>query len=91
MKTYQVTGKPNELWFTNYDRLDEEILFQQIKERLMAIPDVVIGAKKIGPSEDFYECSFAKKPFQLCFDLDYGTSIYAQDTAVLDKLTKYFN
>lgn len=90
VKTYQVTGKPNELWFTNYDRLDEEILFQQITEKLKSIPGVVIGTKRIGPSEDLYDCAFGKNSFQLCYDLDYGTSIYAEDTAVLESLSKYF-
>lgn len=37
MKTYQVVGRPNEPWFTNYDRIDEEILFQQITEKLKSI------------------------------------------------------
>lgn len=45
----------------------------------------------IGPSEDFYNCTFCKKPFQLCYDLDYGTSIYTGDIGTLEYLSKYFH
>lgn len=50
----------------------------------------MIGVKKLGPSEDFYDCTFCKKTFQLCYDLDYGTSVYAEDIGVLESLCKSF-
>jgi len=90
MKTYQMNGKPENLEFTNYERIDEEELFSKVYERLKENPDISIGKKQMGPSEDFYECTFSDASFTLFFDIDYGPSIYAENPEVIKELIQYF-
>lgn len=90
MKTFQMDGKPEILEFTNYDREDEEILFDKIMKRLNSNPGIVIGKKQMGPSEDFYSCTLDGLPFTLCFDLDYGPHIYSENSEAIKQLIKYF-
>lgn len=49
MKVYQRSDKPNKIGFTNYDCIDEEIIFQNAMEILKNNKNVVIGEKSIGP------------------------------------------
>lgn len=86
MKTYQVNNKPKDLFFSNYDRVDESILFQQVLEKLENNQNVQIGAKKELPSEDLYECKIGDSAFWLIYDIDYGTSIQVEDIETISKL-----
>lgn len=90
MKTYQISGKPDVLEFTNYDREDEEVLFRKIYSILENSENIVMGSKRIGPSEDFYECKIYGLPFTLIYDVDYGTSIKAAKDKTIQKLTEFF-
>lgn len=91
MKTYQITGRPEILEFTNYERIDEEELFSKVYERLKESPDIDMGKKQTGPSEDFYECTLSDVPFTLFYDIDYGPSIYAKSPEVIKELIQYFD
>ena len=91
MKAFQSDREPKNLYFTNYDRVDEEVHFQQIFTKLKADPSISIGKKQIGPSEDYYDCKISNSPFTLCYDIDYGTSVYAEDTEAIKKLLNFFN
>lgn len=86
MKTYQVNNNPKELFFTNFDRVDEFILFQQVLEKLENNQNVQIGAKKVLPSENLYECKIDDSAFWLLYDIDYGTSIQVEDIETISKL-----
>lgn len=88
MKTFQMDGRPDVIEFTNYDRIDELELFKGILSKLQNSPDVEIGKKEIGPSEDYYHCFLSGKPFMLIYDLDYGTRIWSDQPEVIDKLIK---
>lgn len=90
MKTYQIDGKPNDLWFTNYDRVEEEVLFQSVMDKLNLNPDIHVEKKQTGPSEDFYQCSISGLPFILLYDLDYGVSIKSESQLAIRKLKEYF-
>lgn len=90
MKTFQMDGKSEILEFTNYDREDESVLFDRIMKRLKDNPGIVIGKKRMGPSEDFYNCTMDDLSFTLCFDLDYGPHIYSENPEAIKKLIKYF-
>lgn len=90
MKTYQLDNKPNMLGFTNYQRIDEEELFNGILSCLQDNPDVEIGVKKTGPSEDSYHCSLSGSSFTLLYDIDYGASIYCDKPDTMQELIRLF-
>ena len=91
MKLYQMSNEPNRLGFTNYERIDEEILFQDILTQLKSDSRVEVGEKQIGPSEDYYYCNINGRPFILFFDIDYGTEIYSNDVDALRELKEMCN
>lgn len=88
MKTFQMNGKPEVIEFMNYDRISEKELFRQVFERLENLDEVTMGSKKIGPSEDIYECSFLGEPFTLFYDEDNGSSIYCDNLNTIHRLMK---
>ncbi len=90
MNTYQIDGKPEILGFTNLKRVDEEEFFAGILEKLKENPNISVGEKKTGPSEDTYECSISDIPFILLYDVDYGPSIYAENQEAIRNLKQYF-
>ena len=90
IKLFQLDNEPKKLYFNNYDRVDEEVLFQQVFTKLKEGTGIVIGKKQIGPSEDFYKCKIYDLPFELFYDIAYGTSIYAADSEALEKLLEFF-
>lgn len=91
MKTFQMDNNPNILEFTNYERIDEEEFFNSVLYRLKKNPNVEIGEKQVGPSEDYYNCKLQNLPFVLFFDIDYGTSIKSDSLEVIKNLIEYFN
>ena len=74
----QSKRRQEDIIFTNFDRVNEEFLFQHVLDVLSNTSGVVIGKKTIGPSEDFYDCSFDGEPFTLFYDGDYGVSIHCK-------------
>ena len=74
MRTFQIDSEPKRLYFTNYNRIEEEILFQNIFAKLESCKEIEIGRKQIGPSDD----------------IDYGTYIQADDEKVIQRLKKFF-
>lgn len=91
MKAIQLKSNSKAVEFTNYERIDEEELFEHVMSVLHKNPAVVIGEKQIGPSEDFYSCVISELPFILYYDIDYGTRICSDNPEALQKLIKYFN
>lgn len=90
MRTFQTDERPDILEFTNYNRIDESELFKNILSKLQENPDVEIGEKEIGPSEDYYHCFLSGKPFMLIYDLDYGSRIWSDQPEVIEKLINLF-
>lgn len=91
MKVFQMDSRPNALLFTNYDRIDEELLYQQVKDMLEQNPSVSWGEKISGPSEELQQCNIEGFPFLLIYDFDYGTEIRSDTEDAIQKLIKYFN
>ena len=91
MKTFQLQGEMNTLEFTNYERIAEVDLLNRILQALKDNPNMKVGEKQIGPSEDYYYCAFNENPFILYFDLNYGPSIYAKDVELISALKDYFD
>ena len=90
-KAYQSEIRKEEVRFSNYERVDELSLFNEVFSRLNRIPNIVVGPKKIGPSEDYYECSIDDKKFILFYDIAYGVSVYAANGATRSQLIDCFN
>ena len=90
MKTFQLDNEPNRLCFTNYNKIDEEVLFQNIFKTLKNCKDIEIGRKHIGPSEDLYDCKLSDFSFTLVYDIDYGTYIQVDDVKIIPMLETLF-
>lgn len=90
-KAYQSETRLEEIGFTNFERIDESELFNIVMEKLHGLPDVEIGAKQVGPSEDYYNCKIAGSEFTIIYDLDYGVSIYVKDPTAREFLIDSFN
>lgn len=91
MRVYKVLDGRNELLFTNYKGIDEEIVFNEIKDILSKNSLIKIGDKIIGPSEDIYRCSISGQDFDLIFDIDYGGSIYSNSEEAINMLEDILN
>ena len=72
-------------------RQDEAILFESIMKTLQNRAGVEIGRKQTGPSEDYYKCTIDGLEFTLFYDIDYGVSIYAEDSITREKIITCFN
>lgn len=91
MRTFRTQYDKNKLFFTNYKRIDEEIVFNEIMQLLKDNPDVKISDKEIAPSKDMYKCSISDEGFELIFDIDYGGYIYSDSEKILEILEKILN
>lgn len=91
MRVYKLSDKKNQLYFTNYNRVDEEIVFNQVKDILSKNPIINIGDKTIGPSEDIYNCTISGQSFELIFDIDYGGLIHSNSQKTLKILEDIIN
>lgn len=91
MKVFQVSDRLDDLEFTNYERIDEELLFNQIMCKFKENSNIIIGNKVTCPSEDLYHSSIDGEKFTLCYDINYGASIHCESKATIEKLKAYFN
>lgn len=91
MKVFQLSKDLHKLYFTNYDRLSEEVIFERVKDKLSEDNDFKINDTLQTPSEDIYKCNIGKYKFELVFDIDYGVYINTQDKNAVSYLKEYFN
>ncbi|MFQ9978635.1 hypothetical protein [Clostridium cadaveris] len=91
MRTYKTKNESNKLFFTNYKRIDEEEVFNEIKTILYNNPLIMIEEKKVYPAEDIYPCKILDKDFELVYDIDYGGYIYSNSDEVISLLEKILN
>ncbi|SHI90346.1 hypothetical protein SAMN05444401_1739 [Clostridium amylolyticum] len=91
MRIYKTQNQKDKLFFTNYKRLDEEIVFNEIVDILKSNPSVSIGNKIVGPSEDIYSCNILKEEFELVLDIDYGGYIQSNSEKALNLLENILN
>ena len=88
---YQSECRAEEIGFTNYERIDETEIFNTVLDKLKTIPNVTIGEKQIGPSEDYFQCVIDGEPFTLFYDVDYGTSIHSDSERAREMIIRCFN
>lgn len=91
MKTYQLDNRPHNLYFTDYERLGDEVTFDKVMNGLIQCNDVLIIEKKIGPSEDYYICALGDSKFTLALDISEGVGVYSDDQGTMLKLIELFN
>lgn len=91
MRVYRVSGKENKLFFTNYKRISEDLVFNEIKDILGSNSSILMGDKTIRPSEDIYKCKIEDLDFDLVYDIDYGGSIYSESKEAINKLENILN
>lgn len=88
--SYQSECRAEEIGCTNYERIDEAEIFNTVLNKLKTIPNVTIGEKQIGPSEDYFQCVIDGEPFTLFYDVGYGTSIYSDSERAREMIICYF-
>ncbi|MEG2123155.1 MAG: hypothetical protein RRZ63_04895 [Clostridium sp.] len=91
MKIFQMDGEPRKLEFTNYERVSELQLFNQVLKKLKDNPGIVIVEKQILPSQEIYYCSISGSKFILFYDINYGPSVYVDDPDSIKNLIEYFD
>ncbi len=91
LKVFKMKNDENRLYFANYDRIDEKIIFDNALKSLKKDNSFIEGKTIIGPSEDIKDCSLNGYNFSLVYDIDYGTHIHSNDKVAIDNLQKYFN
>ena len=89
---FQLKEREEYIEFTNYDNVDDILIFNEVMERLKQLPDVVVGRKRIGPWEDYYICKLDGNEFTVYYDIDYGdVTIYAESKMVRDRIFTLFS
>jgi len=91
VKAFQLSDRPNHIEFVNYERESEEKILEKVLDRLRQNKEISISEKRVGPSEDIYNCELNEEQFKLLLDINYGVSIYASDESTISNLLEYFN
>lgn len=91
MKVFQMSNRENCLYFSNYQRVDEEIIFNKALEYLKNDKSFAVSNELKGPSENIYNCSVKNYNFELILDVDYGTYIRSDNNETIEYLKAYFN
>lgn len=89
MKTFQMPKDNKRLYFENLLRIPEDVLLEQVMKRLKTHPEIRIGKRMTGPSEDLYSCRLREESFSLWFDLEDGPEIHAEDPKLIEELRQY--
>lgn len=91
MEAVRMKNRPHTMVIANYDRIDEKVLYQQVKHLLDQNPSVSWGDITTGPSEDLQEGKIDGFPFTLIYDLNYGTEIHSDSEEAIQRLQEYLN
>jgi hypothetical protein len=91
MKIFQLRNNENCLYFSNHERIDEEIIFNEVLEFFKKDKSFTIKDELKGPSENIYKCSIGRYNFDLILDMDYGTFIKSDNRAAIEHLKTYFD
>lgn len=91
MKAFKMKNDENRLYFTNHDRISEDIILKNVLDKLKENPSFVENEIITGPSEDIRNCIIDDYEFRIIQDIDYGVMIYSDDMATIESLEKYFN
>lgn len=91
MKTFQTKNEPNRLYFQNYDRVDESVIFDNASDIIRKDSSFLLGAKSETPLEIIQEFKFQDISLELVNDISYGTYILCLGSEIPKELIKKFN
>lgn len=89
MKTFQLTGRPNELYFENKQRRDESAIFSEVLDilsRHCTMSDIPLN----GPLEDVRKGTVEGSLFEVVNDIDWGVFLRADSEDTISKLKGMF-
>mgnify|MGYP000844873798 CR=1 FL=1 len=75
----------------NKSRIDEDVLFKNLKNKLLQNPNITFANKITGPSENVYHGKINSLDFALIYDLNDGVSIVSENPESLKQLTEYLD
>lgn len=91
MKTFQIKNEPKKLYFQNYDRIDESVIFDNARDVINRDSSFLLGAKFETPLEIIQEFNFQEKSLELVNDINYGVYIFCLESDMPKELIEKFN
>lgn len=91
MKTFRINGDANHLYLQNFERKEEELIYDEVKERLSKNQDVGIEETVQGPYCDMNKGHYQDKEFALVLDFSDGVFLHSDDKDCLDALELILN
>ena len=81
----------NSIYFQNYERIDESVIFDAIIEKLSADSTVILGQTQELPYCLLKNCKLKDDSFDIILDDNYGAYIVSTSNEVLKKIITYFD
>lgn len=91
MKTYRVNSQPNKLGICNYERKEEQVIFNDVWKILKQVPTIFLSDLEEFPYLNAIKGKLNNKNFVLILDFNYGVSIDSDDMEALNDLEKILN
>lgn len=91
MKTYRLSSDPYGLGIFNYDKKDEEIVFNKVLSVLNSNKNISMDESKEYPYCDMADGACKHWHFDVVYDLNYGIEIKADSKAALDYIENILN
>lgn len=86
MNTFKSTGDLNHLYFQNFERIDESIIYRNVLSILKEQSNIIFYSEELLPFADVTRGIFKTIPFYVGLDLNYGTYIRCDDQKCLNEI-----
>lgn len=73
MKTYKPSYKANTISLKNYERIDNQVLFEKLINKLSRVEGITLSSPNIAPTENYVKGSYSDIEFTLYHDISYGS------------------
>ncbi len=91
MRTYRLSSESDRLGICNYEKKDEDIIFDEVLSILKNTKNIAMDEPKEYPYCDMADGECEQGHFVLIYDLNYGTEIKGDSKDVLDYLEQVLN
>lgn len=91
MKTFKINGDAKHLYLQNFERIEEELVYEEVKEKLSRHKGVVIEDMVQAPYCDMNTGHYKDKEFALVLDFSEGVFLHSDDGDCLDALELILN
>lgn len=91
MKTYRLESNPDSLGICNYEKREENIIFNEVISILSNNKTIAIDEPKEYPYCDMANGKCKQGHFVVIYDFNYGTEIKSDSRKVLDYLEQVLN